>query len=295
MWILATLFAAACQSMRTAYQKTLSQQMGFLHATMARSLYGLPLVAVYLLVCWQVFGAVSIVSQTFWLYVGVCAIAQIIATWLMLRVFQSGSFAMGTLLAKTEAVMAALIAIPLLQQSLSLLGWMAVLLGVSGALVMSINRTNWRNLHRDASLPAGLGSGFGFAVASVTAALSSYQLEGPVLTRAGVALAMVLSLQTLLLCSIQIWRQRDWLAPVRGNVRLASQVGILSSLGSIGWFAGFALVNPALVKTLGQIEILGTLYFSKRRFGEHISVQQWIGGALIVASVVMVALAGLSQ
>ena len=73
-----------------------------------------------------------------------------------------------------------------------------------------------------------------------------------------------------------------------------SQVGILSSLGSIGWFTGFALVNPALVKTLGQVEILGTLYFSKRRFGEHISVQQWIGGALIVASVMMVALAGLS-
>jgi len=42
-------------------------------------------------------------------------------------------------------------------------------------------------------------------------------------------------------------------------------MGILSSLGSIGWF------------------------------GEHISVQQWIGGALIVANVMMVALAGLSN
>jgi drug/metabolite transporter (DMT)-like permease len=63
---------------------------------------------------------------------------------------------------------------------------------------------------------------------------------------------------------------------------------MLSALGSIGWFTGFALVNPALVKTLGQIEIVGTLYYSKVRFAEKMTKQQWIGGAMIVISVVLV-------
>ena len=75
------------------------------------------------------------------------------------------------------------------------------------------------------------------------------------------------------------------------SVKLSWKVGILSSLGSVGWFTGFALVNPALVKTLGQAEILATLYLSKRRFNERISAQQWLGGGMILGSVILVTLA----
>lgn len=289
MWIIATLFAAACQSMRTAFQKNLSKEMGFLHATMARSLYGLPLVLLYLGACLGLAGPVQVSeSGVFYGYVLVCAIAQILATWLMLRVFQSGSYALGTLLAKTEAVLVALIGIPLLHHTLSISAWIGIVLGGIGALVMSANGANIRRLHRDPSLWAGLGSGLLFAITSVAAALASQHLQGPVLSRSALTLTLVLAIQALLLGGLQIWQQRDPLAPLRGNWRLSSKVGILSSLGSIGWFTGFALVNPALVKTLGQVEILGTLYFSRVKFGEQIQPWQWLGGALIVTSVVLV-------
>ena len=294
MWIIVTLMAAACQSMRTAFQKTLSQQQGVLHATMARSLYGLPLVLVYLLLCISLAGPVQSSQTTVFLgWATLCAIAQILATWLMLRVFESGSFVLGTLLAKTEAVMAALLAIPMLQLSLSLSAWFGVVVGMLGALVMSIKPGSLRQLHRDASLWPGLGSGFCFAITSVTAALAAHSLDGHVASRAAVTLVYVLGLQALLLAGLQMVRQRDWLAPLRGNRRLSMQVGVLSSLGSIGWFTGFALVNPALVKTLGQIELLGTLYFSKRRFGEQMERRHWIGGGLIVTSVLLVTLSKL--
>ncbi|WP_038179811.1 DMT family transporter [Vibrio rhizosphaerae] len=294
MWILVTLFAATCQSLRTAYQKTLSQEQGFLHATMARSLYGLPLVSVYLFICWHVIGAVTWPSLGLFLgYASVCAIAQILATYLMLRVFQSGSFALGTLLAKTEAVLAALIGIPLLHNSLNFTAWSGIALGVIGTLVMSVRLSNLRHMHKDISLLAGLGSGLCFAVTSVTASLASHSLQGSIITSAGVTIWYVLALQSVLLCSLQIYRSRDCFAPVKRSFRLSTKVGILSSLGSIGWFTGFALINPALVKTLGQIEILGTLYFSKRRFNEQMTLQQWIGGSMIVGSVILVAVATL--
>ncbi len=294
MWIFVTLFAAACQSMRTAYQKTLSQEQGFLHATMARSFYGLPLVTLYLCIVWWALGGVSASGYGPFLFYGtVCAIAQILATYLMLRVFQSGSFALGTLLAKTEAVLAALIGIPLLHYSLNGMAWSGIILGVLGALVMSIKLQNLRHAHKDMSLIAGLGSGLCFAVTSVTASMASHSLDGSIITSAGVTLWYVLALQSILLCAIQIYKTRDFLAPVNRSVGLSIKVGVLSSLGSIGWFTGFALVNPALVKTLGQAEIIGTLYFSKRRFNERVTPQQWAGGAMIVVSVVLVTAAAL--
>lgn len=294
MWVFVTLFAAACQAMRTAFQKNLSQEQGFLHATMARSLFGLPLVTLYLCVCWYVLGTVTFPKPVYFLfYATMCALAQIVATYLMLRVFQSGSFALGTLLAKTEAVLAAVIGIPLLNHSLGGMAWVGIVLGVMGALIMSIKMQNLRHLHKDMSLFAGLGSGLCFAITSVTASLASHSLDGSIITRAGVTLWYVLALQSLILCAIQIQQTKKWSAPFTRSFKLSCKVGVLSSLGSIGWFTGFALVNPALVKTLGQAEIIGTLYLSKRRFNERITTQQWVGGAMIVGSVVLVTLSAL--
>lgn len=289
MWIFITLFAAGCQSMRTAYQNTLAREAGFLHATLSRSLFGLPLVSAYLVLCWQLFGWVSVEkSLVFWLAATICAIAQVMATYFMLRAFQSSSFALGTLLSKTEAVLAALIGLPLLHYTLTFGAWLGIAFGVLGAVVMSVKWKNIRQVHKDASLLFGLGSGLCFAITSVTASIASHALSGSLITSAGVTLCYVLALQSIILCSIQMVKSKDVLAPFRYELVLSCKVGMLSALGSIGWFTGFALVNPALVKTLGQIEIVGTLYYSKVRFAEKMTKQQWIGGAMIVISVVLV-------
>jgi drug/metabolite transporter (DMT)-like permease len=289
MWIFITLFAAGCQSMRTAYQNTLAREAGFLHATLSRSLFGLPLVSAYLVLCWQLFGWVSVEkSLTFWVAATICAIAQVMATYFMLRAFQSSSFALGTLLSKTEAVLAALIGLPLLHYTLTFGAWLGIAFGVLGAVVMSVKWKNIRQVHKDASLLFGLGSGLCFAITSVTASIASHALSGSLITSAGVTLCYVLALQSIILCSIQMVKSKDVLAPFRYELVLSCKVGMLSALGSIGWFTGFALVNPALVKTLGQIEIVGALYYSKVRFAEKMTKQQWIGGAMIVISVVLV-------
>ncbi|MGO2355902.1 MAG: EamA family transporter [Marinomonas foliarum] len=289
MWIFITLFAAGCQSVRTAYQNTLARETGFLHATMSRSLFGLPLVTVYLALCWYLFGWVSIDNNPrFFVSASVCAITQIMATYFMLRAFQSGSFALGTLLAKTEAVLAALIGLPMLHYTLTIGSWIGIFLGVLGAVVMSVKWKNIKQAHKDISLLLGLASGFCFAVTSVAASMASHSLSGSLITSAGITLWYVLAMQSIILCGIQIYRSKDLLAPFKNELALSCKVGVLSSLGSIGWFTGFALVNPALVKTLGQIEIIGTLYYSKVRFSEKMTKQQWIGGAMIVMSVILV-------
>ncbi|RBP84338.1 multidrug transporter [Marinomonas rhizomae] len=289
MWIFITLFAAACQSARTAYQNTLAHETGLLHATMSRSLYGLPLVSVYLVMCWQIFGWVSFEKKlVFVVAASVCAIAQIMATYFMLRTFQSGSFALGILLSKTEAVLVALIGLPLLHYTLTVGAWIGIAFGVLGAIVMSVKWQNIRQAHKDISLVLGLASGLCFAIASVMASIASHSLSGSIITSAGVTLWYVLALQSIILCGLQIYKSKDILAPFKHEFALSFKVGILSSMGSIGWFTGFALVNPALVKTLGQIEIIGTLYYSKVRFAEKMTKQQWVGGVMILISVMLV-------
>ncbi|WP_392384382.1 multidrug transporter [Marinomonas primoryensis] len=203
VWVFITLFAAGCQSMRTAYQNTLARETGFFTCHPSS-----------LFVRFALGECIS------------CAVLAIIR----LRVYRK-----------------------------NLIFWTAATIFATS-----------------------------LAIASVSASIASHALSGSLITSAGVTLCYVLALQSIILCSIQMVKSKDVLAPFRYELVLSCKVGMLSALGSIGWFTGFALVNPALVKTLGQIEIVGTLYYSKVRFAEKMTKQQWIGGAMIVISVVLV-------
>jgi drug/metabolite transporter (DMT)-like permease len=293
MWIAFTLLAAWFQSMRTAYQNSLSKQEGTLHATLARSLFGLPFVLVYGGFCYFLFGPLTTeISQTFYLIAGLGALAQILATYLMLYLFKQASFTSGTLFAKTEALLAALLAAAFLGDKLSWGAWLAIAIGVIGIGVLSFKHSHKKMQLLDKASLLGLASGFCFALTSVSAGYASSMLEGPVFTRAAFTLAYVLALQSVLLWGIQIYQTKSLFIPFKKAFLLSNKVGCLSALGSIGWFTAFSLINPALVKTLGQIEVIGTLYYSKYRFKEALSKQEWIGGSLIILSVIIVALLG---
>jgi len=293
MWIAFTLLAAWFQSMRTAYQNSLSKQEGTLHATLARSLFGLPFVLVYGGFCYFLFGPLTTeISQTFYLIAGLGALAQILATYLMLYLFKQASFTSGTLFAKTEALLAALLAAAFLGDKLSWGAWLAIAIGVIGIGVLSFKHSHKKMQLLDKASLLGLASGFCFALTSVSAGYASSMLEGPVFTRAAFTLAYVLALQSVLLWGIQMYQTKSLFIPFKKAFLLSNKVGCLSALGSIGWFTAFSLINPALVKTLGQIEVIGTLYYSKYRFKEALSKQEWIGGSLIILSVIIVALLG---
>ena len=293
MWIAFTLLAAWFQSMRTAYQNSLSKQEGTLHATLARSLFGLPFVLVYGGLCYFVFGSLTAKADlAFYIIAGLGAIAQVLATYLMLYLFKQASFTSGTLFAKTEALLAALLAAAFLGDKLSWGAWLAIAIGVLGIGVLSFKHTHKKMQLMDKASLLGLASGFCFALTSVSAGYASSQLEGPVFTRAAFTLAYVLALQSILLWGIQIYQTKSILVPFKKAFLLSNKVGCLSALGSIGWFTAFSLINPALVKTLGQIEVIGTLYYSKYRFKEALSKQEWVGGSLIILSVIIVALLG---
>ena len=69
-------------------------------------------------------------------------------------------------------------------------------------------------------------------------------------------------------------------------------VGIAGVLGSAGWFTAFSLQNAAFVRALGQVEIVFTLLASVLVFHERLHRRELIGIVLVVASLVVIVLAG---
>ena len=58
--------------------------------------------------------------------------------------------------------------------------------------------------------------------------------------------------------------------------------------GSVGWFTAMSLQNPALVRTLGQIEFVISLLITYLYFNERVSRQEYLGILLIALSVFIV-------
>jgi drug/metabolite transporter (DMT)-like permease len=72
--------------------------------------------------------------------------------------------------------------------------------------------------------------------------------------------------------------------------RSSAQVGALSACGSACWFTGFAYAPVALVRAVGQVEILFTLLFSRFFLRERMKRSDVIGALVVVSGVVLVLL-----
>jgi len=78
---------------------------------------------------------------------------------------------------------------------------------------------------------------------------------------------------------------------IRQQLPLAIFVGTTSALGSIGWYTAMTYENAAMVRSLGQIEILFSVLITHFIFSEKISLKEYFGLAAIALSVLILLLA----
>ena len=134
-------------------------------------------------------------------------------------------------------------------------------------------------------------SGALFGVSAVGYRGASLSLGGgDVFYRAIVTLAIVTAFQTAIMTIWLVLRERGEISRVLQGWRVAGLVGITSMIGSIGWFVAFTLQTVALVKAVGQAELVLSLLASVFFFGETVSRREWQGLALLAASIVMLVL-----
>lgn len=287
-WVLFTLLAAVMQSVRTAAQKHLSSSMTAMAATYVRYLYGLPWVLVYVIWLGGDTAHVRDLKVAAWGWILVGGLAQVLGTWALVKVFTQRNFAVGSIFSKTEALQTAVLGALFLSIPLSSGGWIAIAVGVAGIfiLILPAQGLGWSSWMTPVT-GLGLLCGLSFAV-SALAVYQSSKLTGlaPLLSAALVLVVMVciqLAVVTLLLALFE----RGSFAAVVRYWPWSLFVGLCSAVGSIGWFTAMSLQNPALVRTLGQVEFLFTLMLTWWLFGERIRRNEWLGCSLILASVVI--------
>ena len=72
--------------------------------------------------------------------------------------------------------------------------------------------------------------------------------------------------------------------------RVAIWVGASGALGSIGWFTAMSIQNAALVRAVGQIELVFTIGASVLIFREKILRLEVLGIFLVVAGIIVLLL-----
>lgn len=290
LWIPFTVFAAFMQSWRNAFQKHLSRDVSSAGVTLARFIYASPLALVYLWLLYH-FGEAEAPEFTgqFWVFILLASLAQIAATVLMVMLFRLRNYAMGVGLAKSEAVIAAILGALFFSAFLTPLAWLGVLIG-SIAIWLMANPSSFKEI----SLPTlftGLASGLCFALTTLWVREASLLLGLPFLHSAAWVLLCVISLQTLLLLIWILIKEPLTLKALWLKPKLTLAISVCSFFGSLGWFTAMSLETVAMVKTLGQIEILFTLMISALWFRESLTLRDGIGLLFIVIGALCVIMA----
>ena len=298
LWLPITFTAALFQTWRTALQQKLRGTLSVSTAGLVRYLYAIPVGAIFLLIyCLATGQTPPTPTPGFLLGAAIGGLGQIAGTSLLIMAFGYRNFAVGTAYSKTDAVQAAVVASLLLGERLSPWAWVGIGIGVAGVLTLSLAARGLRpsELLRATVQPAalcGLGAGTGFAVAGVGIKAATLSLHSTDAILAALsALVVTNTLQTLMQGGWMAWHEPSGLRAAFTAWRSAVWVGVLSASGSACWFASFALAPVALVRTVGQVEMVFTLLFSRYYLNETLRRADVAGLALIVAGVVVVLIA----
>lgn len=299
LWIFLTLFAVVMQTVRTAGQKHLTAHMDAAAATLVRFLFGLPFAAAYLFLVTRVY-QVSLpeTNAIFWLFAVIASVTQVVATALLVHLFSLRNFAVGTTYVRTEAFLTALLGALLFGELITLAGWFAILISVSGVVVLTIARTQMDAINLierlwNRAAAVGLASGLCFALASLSLRKASLSLEaGNFQLSAGVTLVTMVTIQTAMTAAYVGIRSGHQFRVIATRWRTCLFVGLTSALGSIGWFTAMTLERAAYVKALGQVEFLFALAVSSLFFKERSNALELSGMTLVAAGVLVLVLAG---
>ncbi|MBK6299318.1 MAG: EamA family transporter [Sphingomonadales bacterium] len=296
IWLPATFLAGLFQAWRTAVQQRVRAELSVNAAGLVRYLFGFP-VGCLLLASYLLFARTSLPGQHdgFWFHAAIGGVAQILGTNLLILAFGFRNYVVGSAYAKTEAVQGAILAMILLGEHLSVLTWIGIGVGVGVAGVVVLSAGGQRPRLSDLAQPAalcGLGAGLLFALTSVFIKRATLVVETTDKVLAAlVTLVAVLGLQALLQGTYVAVREREQLARIAQSWRVSGQVGLLAAMGSACWFTGFATAPVALVRAVGQVEVIFTLAFGRYYLREPLARSE-LTGLLTVAVGVVLALLG---
>ena len=284
-WVLLTVGAALLQTARSGLQKRATATLSVNGASYLRFVYAVPFACAYLLVLLSGRELPELPLEFFALCL-LGGVAQIVGTAALVGSFAHGNFAVGTTFSKTEVVLTALVGSVLLADALNAWQWAGIALSFLGVALLTA-REGLSDIGRNRqALLLGLAAGAGFAVAAVSYRGAALSLPaGDFLLRAALTLAVTVALQTLIMGLYLKLKEPGELRRVLRGWRGGIWVGALGAAASAGWFSAMTLVSAALVRALGQVELLFSFAVSLWLFRERVRPIDVLGAALVVLGI----------
>jgi len=150
---------------------------------------------------------------------------------------------------------------------------------------------SWKDEGTRKAAFVGLGSGTLFGICAVAIRASALALpHGNELERAAVTLGSITTMQAAMMAAYLLIRDRRQIALVFRLWPQTFPVGLFSVAGSCGWFFGMTLENAALVRALGQVELVFTYLASHLLFRERATAGETFGILLVAGSVLLLIL-----
>ena len=282
-WLLLTFLGAFLQNIRSFLQRRITDNLSINASSFVRFLFAIPLAVIVVL---AFVDKIPSLPLTFLGYVIAGGIAQIVGTSCLISAVVKGNFSVGTTLSKTEAAQAALFGLVVLGDAITVSIALGILVSLAGVACLSWSQGSFLSNLSRRSLFLGLISGTGFAVAAVCFRGASLSLEfGEFFERAALTVLVAVSLQSIIMGAYLLVREPGELARVFQNWRISSVIGCVGMLASLCWFSAMTLNSAAIVRAVGQIELLFTLLTTIWLFKERLRVVQLLGMVLIVAGI----------
>ena len=297
LWVVFSIAAAATQALRTAVQRRVTATIGNLGASYIRFSYAFPMAWLFSFLYSNYTGiALPDLPITFWVWINLAALTQVIFTVLLVQLFSHRSFAAAVAFSKTEVLQTAIFEALILGVVVTLQTGTAIALGVFATVLLSFAKANLAlaNLRtsifsRQVAIGLTAGAFLGFCTVCYGAALHS-MIGGDVIGNAMYAAAIGTTIQAICFgIYIFIVRREQFIASFV-QWRQCSMAGVWAAIASICWFAGFALYSVAPVRAVGQVELLFSIGFSILYFKERISRVEFTSIALLATSIIMVLL-----
>jgi drug/metabolite transporter (DMT)-like permease len=291
LWIPITIAAAAFQTARNAFQRSLTGALSALGATYTRFLFGFPFAALYALAVFTASDvAVPSPDAAFLAWATLGGVAQIVGTAFLLQLFQLRNFSTGIAFSKSEVLQVALFGLVVLGDAITPLAAAAIAVATAG-LVLLARETGALGLGAAlASLGGraallGLGTGAAFAIAAVGFRAASLSLGLPFVASAAATLATALLVQSVLMTLYLRAREPGQIGAVLRLWRRSLLPGLTGAAASACWFTAMTLEVAAYVRMLGLVEVLFGYGVAILALRERPSARERLGTALLVVAI----------
>ena len=291
-WIVATIFGAFFQNLRSSLQKKLNKDLSTIASTYVRFAFALPFATLLFFIYFRNFEIISVilVQSNFVYYTILASVFQIIFTFILLYLFKFSNFVVGTALSKTEVIQVAIFEYFLLKDKLNIFGVFGIIIATVGVIIISVKdlKLFFNNFFSKTTL-IGLTTGLFLALSVVYFRAAALSLENfsSNFEKAISTLFFGLVIQTFIITIYLFIFERSEFRKLYNNKFESCLAGFAGFMATMTWFYAFTLVQASFVRALGQVEIFFSYLSSKYFFKEKVTISEIVGILIFVSGVML--------